>query len=83
MELISREKVLKAIEELEAYTWEEKPIKDRQKGKWIDKNLCEITCSNCNEDVPQEFYNCSYCPNCGAMMETETWQTSKGNIEVC
>ena len=79
MELISREAVLNIIKG--RYTIEEHDlakdilslptIESRPKGKWLDKNIIEITCSACNEDVPQEFYNCNYCPNCGAEMESE------------
>ena len=66
MELISKEEVIKAIEKLEQYTWEEKPIENRPKGKWIKGDMFE--CDQCHHRmiVGDGAYN--YCPNCGAYM---------------
>lgn len=62
---------------------EELPIiESRPKGKWIEDTGLYATCSNCKENLYQAI-EYKYCPNCGAdMRKTETWHTSKGNVEM-
>ena len=49
----------------------------RPQGKWIFKhNSSDIWCSVCDEnfdEIPQKF---NYCPNCGADMRGDTYETS-------
>ena len=52
------------------YLLSEEPTVDHVKhGRWMG-----TVCSACGESF-SEYYDCNYCPNCGARMDGETNET--------
>lgn len=73
----------KAVEALEKepnkeYDYPKSLWKRPKRGKWIDRDYCQVdedayevaTCSNCKAEITLEYPYDSFCPNCGARMES-------------
>ena len=84
-----------AYEDIDKMIERVQTIESRPKGKWDNKgsyleidgtlDFLDLRCCSCGAMTTQKFIERlpNFCPWCGAdMRETETWNTSRGNVEM-